>query len=252
MSTMHTGRIPAELAYKKAHDPAERFESLYECLPERDPPASLAKGFLINVLRSDPDPIVRHEAAFMLGELRESNRIDETGAAPALCVAAHEDSSLVVRHESIEAMFAFEGEDVERTLDTMVEDPDDDIRLTAEITIARRQTGDFYLSLPKHPTEQHLIKVLASHSHPITRHEAAFLLGNLRDKGKIHGSEGALALCAAAREDPSLVVRHESIEALYAYDGEDVAKTLDAMADDPESDIRLTAEITIARQKMRH
>jgi HEAT repeat protein len=95
--------------------------------------------FLVDVLRRDPDPIVRHEAAFVLRHLKTHSRISGNIAKRALCTSAREDESIVVRHEAMEALHCFEGKDVECTLLSMQGHNEPDIRATAAISLERRK-----------------------------------------------------------------------------------------------------------------
>ncbi len=94
--------------------------------------------FLVKVLRNDSDPIVRHEAAFVLGRLKASGWISGEIAVSSLCAAACDDLSRVVRHEATEALPSFEGEEVDRTLLQLLQNDDRDIRATAAISLERR------------------------------------------------------------------------------------------------------------------
>jgi hypothetical protein len=55
-------------------------------------------ALLCFVLRNDPSPVIRHEAAFLLGALRAKQ------AVRVLMKAVRVDKSDLVRHESIEAL----------------------------------------------------------------------------------------------------------------------------------------------------
>lgn len=94
--------------------------------------------FLVEVLRNDSDPIVRHEAAFVLGRLKASDWIIGEFAVPALCAAACDDLSRVVRHEATETLPCFEGPEVDRTLRQLLQNDDPDIRATAAISVERQ------------------------------------------------------------------------------------------------------------------
>lgn len=92
---------------------------------------------LIATLASDSDPIVRHEAAFVLGHccvLPEST-IAEIRAA--LAPAAHNDSSVVVRHEATESLGHFQHSDVREVLEELCDSCDIDVAATARISLAR-------------------------------------------------------------------------------------------------------------------
>jgi len=56
------------------------------------------------ILFHHTDPIVRHEAAFVLGEIRYRNDIDRTVAIRSLRLAWRQDPSIVAKHEVIEAL----------------------------------------------------------------------------------------------------------------------------------------------------
>ncbi len=94
--------------------------------------------FLIDILINDPDPIVRHEAAFVLGKLAENEKIKGIEAALTICQSAIYDQSVVVRHECVEALYAFQGEQVNKTIQLLLDDPQEEIRFTAIITAERR------------------------------------------------------------------------------------------------------------------
>ncbi len=85
---------------------------------------------LCKALREDPSPLARHEAAFSLGQLGFSS------AVPALLEAMAEDESVLVRHESAVALGSIGDERAREGLVERCEDPDEDVRLSAEIAIA--------------------------------------------------------------------------------------------------------------------
>ncbi len=85
---------------------------------------------LCKVLQEDPSPLARHEAAFSLGQLGFSS------AVPALLEAMAKDESVLVRHESAVALGSIGDERAREGLVERCEDPDEDVRLSAEIAIA--------------------------------------------------------------------------------------------------------------------
>ncbi len=85
---------------------------------------------LCRSLREDPSPLARHEAAFSLGQLGFSS------AVPALLEAMAEDESVLVRHESAVALGSIGDERAREGLVERCEDPDEDVRLSAEIALA--------------------------------------------------------------------------------------------------------------------
>jgi len=56
------------------------------------------------ILFHHADPIVRHEAAFVLGEMRYRSDIERTVAIRSLRMAWRQDPSIVAKHEVIEAL----------------------------------------------------------------------------------------------------------------------------------------------------
>ena len=126
--------------FATADDPADRMDMLEQlmaaaCLPWND-----VAAFLSRVLTDDPNSVVRHEAAFALGELRGSGRIGSDSGAEELCQAALHDRSIVVRHEATEALYGYAGQFVDDTLKLLLSDPSDEIRETAAISISWRQS----------------------------------------------------------------------------------------------------------------
>jgi len=85
---------------------------------------------LCETLKQDPSPLVRHEAAFALGQLEFKS------AAPALLEAMATDESVLVRHESAVALGSIGEETARPGLIDRLQDPDEDVRLSAEIALA--------------------------------------------------------------------------------------------------------------------
>lgn len=118
----------------------ERFYTILDC--EDD------VRFVIDVLLSDCDPCVRHEAAAQLFRIEEQRPHLMKGvkrqAIDALLDRAHRDESTVVRHESIEALGYLGDENALRSLEALALDRDLDIRSTAEIALrtCRRRIVD--------------------------------------------------------------------------------------------------------------
>jgi len=85
---------------------------------------------LCEALKQDPSPLVRHEAAFSLGQLEFKS------AVPALLEAMANDESVLVRHESAVALGSIGEETARSGLIDRLRDPDEDVRLSAEIALA--------------------------------------------------------------------------------------------------------------------
>ena len=127
-----------QILYQASDDPSERMEYISALVDIEQADWSLIEAFAASALLTDDNPIVRHEAAFVLGELRETDRIsDEVGAA-ALRQAAQLDISAVVRHEATEALYCFCGDSIDATLRQCLEDEDEDVRLTAAMSLSWR------------------------------------------------------------------------------------------------------------------
>ena len=95
------------------------------------------EDLLVNVLRSDENPIVRHEAAFVLGKLYELGDIQGEITLSQLCDTSLSDSSVVVRHEAAEVLGCFNADKAVATLQFLVNDPNRDISATAQISLER-------------------------------------------------------------------------------------------------------------------
>jgi deoxyhypusine monooxygenase len=85
---------------------------------------------LCDTLKQDPSPLVRHEAAFSLGQLEFKS------AVPALLDAMADDESVLVRHESAVALGSIGEETARSGLIDRLRDPDEDVRLSAEVALA--------------------------------------------------------------------------------------------------------------------
>ena len=79
------------------------------------------------VLRDDPSPLTRHEAAFTLGQLGFRS------AVPALVEAMLKDESPIVRHESAVALSSIGAEDALPELERAINDKNEDVSNSALI-----------------------------------------------------------------------------------------------------------------------
>jgi HEAT repeat protein len=89
-----------------------------------------AVPLLCRALREDASPLVRHEGAFALGQLGFKS------AVSALLEAMGRDSSVLVRHESAVALGSIGDERAREGLVKALNDPDEDVRLSAEVALA--------------------------------------------------------------------------------------------------------------------
>lgn len=114
-------------------------EEQMECLHEIAHGAEISQGdvieeILCKILKEDRDPVVRHEAAFVLGHLHSRGKLAGVRAVPALCEASYRDPSVLVRHEAVESLGWFD--DDPRALQVfrdLLNDPHPDIVATARL-----------------------------------------------------------------------------------------------------------------------
>ena len=85
---------------------------------------------LSQALREDSSPLVRHEAAFAMGQLEYKSGV------PSLIDAMMNDESVLVRHESAVALGSIGDEKARDPLVRMLRDTDEDVRLSAEVALA--------------------------------------------------------------------------------------------------------------------
>jgi HEAT repeat protein len=82
------------------------------------------------VLENDKNALVRHEAAFSLGQL------EYTAATAALSNAVKSDPSYFVRHEAAIALGVIGSEDARETLNEALKDESEEVRESAIIALA--------------------------------------------------------------------------------------------------------------------
>lgn len=101
---------------------------------------------LCQVCLHDSDPVVRHEAAFVLGLLYSLDVIDGTKALDVLCESSRNDPSVVVRHESAEALAFFPVPQAIDVLTDLLQDDSHDVVTTADIALEKiqRNLGIYY------------------------------------------------------------------------------------------------------------
>lgn len=92
---------------------------------------------LVRVLREDPNAIVRHEAAFVLGSLHWGGKTLSTASIDALCETALHDPSSVVRHEAAESLGCIFEPRVRKALEQLRFDSSEDVVETARISLKR-------------------------------------------------------------------------------------------------------------------
>lgn len=99
---------------------------MHSCWPWRGK-CSRAIG---KVLKYDNNALVRHEAAFSLGQLGYRSGI------PALTDAVRSDSSFFVRHEAAVALGVIGSEEARKTLSEALKDESEEVRESAVVALA--------------------------------------------------------------------------------------------------------------------
>ena len=215
-------------------------------------------ALLERVLEHDPDPVIRHDAAFAIGAIFAGEAQD------ALARAALEDQSILVRHESLESLSFFApGPLALAAIERGLHDEHSAVRESAEVArayqaavpfTARReslldpsapvyerwaasfQLMDDHVAAPSDAAREIFARVLVSDPSPFMRHVAAFMLE------EVGGTAARHLLVRAAFEDSSVLVRHEATETLGFMPP--FPETIDAvrrLTFDPVPEVALTA-----------
>lgn len=135
MSADFSRQLRTELSASSAFRRLEALENLASGIGGGD--GARVEEILVNVLRADENPVVRHEAAFILGKLYESGDVRGEMTLGQLCDSALCDRSVVVRHEAAEVLGYFQAGRAIATLQILSDDPDPDISATARISLER-------------------------------------------------------------------------------------------------------------------
>ena len=86
--------------------------------------------YIAKVLKNDPNELVRHEAAFSLGQMGYNS-----GLQP-LENATKNDVSMFVRHEAAIALGVVGSQDAKETLEHALDDPDGSVRESAVVALS--------------------------------------------------------------------------------------------------------------------
>ena len=89
--------------------------------------------YIAKVLKNDENELVRHEAAFSLGQMCYSSGI------PSLTDATLNDSSIFVRHEAAIALGVIGSNDAKETLEKALNDPDKSVVESAIVALSNIQ-----------------------------------------------------------------------------------------------------------------
>jgi len=139
------GKLPIKQRYESCHDILKndsdeslRVEAIW-CvgnLLEESPDDTLKENIenlLVYVLKHDNNAIVRHEAAYQLGEHEVLSKL------PDLVDALLHYPNEVVRHESIEGVGLMRNPDAVKYIKMALTDPNESVRQTAELVIKQLQ-----------------------------------------------------------------------------------------------------------------
>jgi HEAT repeat protein len=97
--------------------------------------AKLAAQHLVHVLRSDPCPVVRHEAAYYLGLLNQPETLEP------MMTSLREDSAELVRHELAEALGDMGAVAAIPAIQAALSDTSDIVSRTARIALQQLLKG---------------------------------------------------------------------------------------------------------------
>jgi len=86
--------------------------------------------YITKILKNDSNELVRHEAAFSLGQMGYSSGVE------ALEDATKNDSSMFVRHEAAIALGVLGSQKAKQTLEQALDDPDVSVRESAVVALS--------------------------------------------------------------------------------------------------------------------
>ncbi len=86
--------------------------------------------YIAKILKNDSNELVRHEAAFSLGQMGYSSGVE------ALEDATKNDSSMFVRHEAAIALGVIGSQKSKQTLEQALDDPDAAVRESAVVALS--------------------------------------------------------------------------------------------------------------------
>ena len=162
-------------------------------------------NILCNTLQYDPSPIVRHEAAYILGEKHNPLAVD------VLIKVIETDSHKIVIHESALALanlgnIAYPKS--EHTLQKLLQYPDEDVVDTVEIALQRL---DMKMTSTALQNDQKILESILANTAPENKEkriQASFLL---MDNAS---TESVDLLLQSLHREPSSIVKHELIFSL--------------------------------------
>ncbi|MHA2170051.1 MAG: HEAT repeat domain-containing protein [Candidatus Kariarchaeaceae archaeon] len=260
---------PAEKLRDLKNSSEKRIQAVFQLLKEQS-----VKGLdtLIHALLSDPSPIVRHECAYAIGELKspEHFKTIDKGAL-ALINAIQTDTNRFVIHEAALAVANLGEITAKKHIENLHLSEDQDIMDTAVIALERleinskginifdeHQPEDIILDHDKpmehriqaafgllsDGTEQAvdlLIKAMHTEPNPIVKHEIIFSLGETASSIVVPN------LTSVIQQDPNIFVVHEAALALGTLGDKRGQKILEDLLTHSVPEIIESAEIALER-----
>lgn len=220
---------------------------------------------VMDILSADVDPIVRHEAAYILGELGG----DE--ATKGLISAIHTDANKFVVHEAMLALGTTGDYSQREMVRSFIDNEDEDLRRTASITLQRFDNIEFDVAIPTNveflePDDltdfneeiriqiafellnigseeaiQTLLMLLNYEDDPIVKHEIIFCLGEISSNLAID------PLLEELRQSQNIFVVHEALMSLGTLGNPISRPTIEEFVEDPRPEISISAKIALER-----
>lgn len=147
-------KLPSEERFEKckdtlmnSDDESKRWDAVWivgelaENLSNDDPMFHKVADLIVWILKNDPNGVVKHEASFQIAARNMRDKI------PALVDSALHDSSILAKHESIEALGLMRAYEAEPEIMKALNDESIDVRETAKFVLKRfdrlKATGDY-------------------------------------------------------------------------------------------------------------
>ncbi len=256
----------SNIALDLSNSAESKIQAIFQLLVLHD---QLSLDIIIKVLQNDPNQIVRHEAAYCIGEFTEKKFHN---AVDALIEAIETDKSEIVKHEAMLALGNLGDDGGMKALIGFIDHNNSNLRITAEISlerlIMRRQKESILnenlplshiildldtmreyriqasFELLKIGGEQELevlLKALHQETCPIVKHEIIFSLGEMVSSDIIP------ALIDVLGKDSNPFVIHESLLSLANLGGENHKRIIEKYLGHDNKIISETAEIALKR-----
>ena len=238
-------------------DAEQRIQAVFGLLKDESPEAFAA---LSKTLTDDPSPIVRHEAAYVLGEKGTEEAIT------CLIQSIKHDPNDFVVHEAALALGNTRDQRAKEVLEELLNHHKQDVIQTAQIALDRLQPIEItdaekvILDLEQRPEDriqasfllmsegslksvQVLLDALYQEVNPIVKHEIIFSLGETAADIVVP------ELCNIIEEGGNRFVVHEAALALATLGDLKAETAISSLLNHPNPDVAETAEIALLRLK---